>query len=70
MVSALTPAKMKENSLQPRKAEKVSKPPLDALREVSSNQMNVQAASKSTTGTGCSREHRAWLSYLYPQLVF
>lgn len=64
------PAKMKENSLQPHKTEKVPKPSLDALRDVSSDQMNVQAAPESTTGTGCSPEHRAQLSYLDPQLVF
>lgn len=61
---------MKENSLQPHKAEKVPKPSLDALREVNSDQMNVQATPESTTGTGCSPEHEAQLGYLNPQFVF
>jgi len=57
MVSASTPAKMRENSLQPHKAEKVPTLSLDALREMSSDQTNVRAAPESTTGTGCSPEH-------------
>lgn len=64
------PAKMKENSPRPRKAEKGPRPRLEALREVSGDQMSVQAAPESTTGTGCSPEHRAQRSYLDPQLVF
>lgn len=64
------PAKMKENSLQPHKADKVPKPSLDALREVNSDQMNMQATPESTTGTACSPEHEAQLGYLNPQFVF
>lgn len=51
------------NSLQPHKAEKIPELSLDALREVSSDQMNTHTAPESAAGTDCSPE-------LDPHLVF